>query len=207
MDKKVEKVQVEIFGLSTTSGPGGAYAIILKEVNSNRKLPIIIGAFEAQAIALELEGITPPRPLTHDLTKTLIEYLGGNLVDVVISELRDNTFYAKLNLEVSGMNLEVDARPSDAIALAVRFRCPIYVNLTIMNEISFETGADEEEDEEGTPQRSEDFGSFQQPKFSSKETILGKLQTQLKEAIEKEDYERAAKIRDEIKKLTNEENN
>lgn len=194
----MDKVQTEIFGLSTTSGPGGAYIIILKEVNSNRKLPVVIGAFEAQSIAIELEGILPPRPLTHDLIKTLIEHLGGTLTDVVITELRDNTFYSILNIDISTLNYEIDARPSDAIALAVRFHCPIYVNLNIMNEVSFDINNEEEESI-----NDQDFSVNAPLKTgSSKESILGKLQLQLRDAIEKEDYERAAKLRDEIKSLT-----
>ena len=89
-----DKVQVDILGLSTSPASGGAYALILKEVNGPRRLPIIIGAFEAQSIALEIENIKPPRPLTHDLMKTLIDALDGDLIDVTITDLRDGTFYA-----------------------------------------------------------------------------------------------------------------
>ena len=106
---------------------GGAYAILLKEVEGSRRLPIIIGAFEAQAIALEMEGIKPPRPLTHDLLKTIVDNLGANVVEILVNELKDNTFYAKIILEVSGLTNEIDARPSDAIALAVRTFAPIYI--------------------------------------------------------------------------------
>src|SRR5512135_3466802 len=105
----MDRVQVDILGLSTNPASGGAYALILREVNGQRRLPIIIGAFEAQSIALEMEGIKPPRPLTHDLMKNLIDSLGGDLVDVFINELRDGTFFARLNLETQ----EVDSRPSD----------------------------------------------------------------------------------------------
>ena len=92
----MEKIQVDILGLSTSPASGGAYALILKEVNGNRRLPIIIGAFEAQSIALEMEGIKPPRPLTHDLMKNIIDSLGTELAEIMISELKDGTFYAKL---------------------------------------------------------------------------------------------------------------
>ena len=90
-----DRIQVDILGLSSSQSSGGAYALILKEVNGTRRLPLIIGAFEAQSIALELEGIKPPRPLTHDLMKNLIDLLGGELVDVYISELREGTFFAR----------------------------------------------------------------------------------------------------------------
>ena len=98
----MQKIQCEILGLSSSPSTGGAYAILLKEIEGIRRLPIIIGAFEAQAIALEIEGIKPPRPLTHDLLKQVIENLGGSVMEVIISELRENTFYAKILLEVSG---------------------------------------------------------------------------------------------------------
>ena len=109
----MEKIQVDILGLSTSPASGGAYALILKEVNGNRRLPIIIGAFEAQSIALEMEGIKPPRPLTHDLMKNLLETMGADLAEITISELRDGTFYAKLNFGstplVSGFSPSVDS--------------------------------------------------------------------------------------------------
>ena len=116
----MQKIQCEILGLSTSPSTGGAYAILLKEVNGNRRLPIIIGAFEAQAIALEIEGIKPPRPLTHDLFKQITDNLGATVIEIVIDELRENTFYAKIIFEVSALTNEIDARPSDAIALAVQ---------------------------------------------------------------------------------------
>lgn len=116
----MNKVLVEILGLSSSPSAGGAYALLLKETYGSRRLPIIIGAFEAQAITLEIEGIKPPRPLTHDLLKSLIDNLGANVSEVIISELKENTFYAKIKIEVSSMENEIDARPSDAIALAVR---------------------------------------------------------------------------------------
>ena len=99
----MQKVQCEILGLSSSPSTGGAYAILLKEIEGVRRLPIIIGAFEAQAIALEIEGIKPPRPLTHDLLKQIIDNLGGSVNEVIINELRENTFYAKIVLDVSGL--------------------------------------------------------------------------------------------------------
>ena len=130
----MEKVQVDILGLSTSPSSGGAYALILKEMNGNRRLPIIIGAFEAQSIALEMEGIKPPRPLTHDLMKNIIDTFGVSLQDVYINELRDGTFYAKITIEGVSDSQEVDSRPSDAIALAVRYGVPIFVAEEVLNE-------------------------------------------------------------------------
>jgi bifunctional DNase/RNase len=187
----VEKIQVDILGLSTSPSSGGAYALILKEVNGPRRLPIIIGAFEAQSIALEMEGIKPPRPLTHDLMKTIIDSLGVGLTDVFISELRDGTFYARLSLD----SQEIDSRPSDAIALAVRFGVPIYVADKVMDEAAFIP----ENEHTDLPQQSPSAATEAAPK--PKLSKLEQLQNQLNEAIAKEDYEKAARLRDEIRKL------
>jgi len=162
-------------------------------------LPIIIGAFEAQAIALELEGISPPRPLTHDLLKSVITNVGATVLEVVIDELRDNTFFAKIILDVSTIENSVDARPSDAIALAVRTGVPIYVEEEVMRVASFIPTGDEENE---TFKLAEDEDtSLPHPKATKEETTVASLQDQLREAIDNEDYERAAKLRDEINKL------
>ena len=196
-----DKIQVDILGLSPTPAPGGGgYALILKEIGGERRLPIIIGSFEAQHIALELEGIKPPRPLTHDLLRNIIEQLGFSISHVYISELRDGTFFAKIKMDVGSMD-EIDSRPSDAIALALKFSVPIYVSEDVMNEVAFIP--EKEEEEEG-----EESSLFKTPETGASEEELdpysrkmNKLQTDLKTAIENEDYEKAALIRDEIKKL------
>ncbi len=190
----MEKIQVDILGLSTSPSSGGAYALILKEVNGNRRLPIIIGAFEAQSIALEMEGIKPPRPLTHDLMKNILETLGADLAEIVISELRDGTFYAKLSFD----SQEIDARPSDAIALAVRFGAPIFVMDKVMDEAAF---LPEAEGEEQPSAEQPEKPPAQRGGKEGKTNKLETLRTQLKEAIEKEDYEKAAQLRDEIRKF------
>jgi bifunctional DNase/RNase len=187
-----DRIQVDIVGLSSSQSSGGAYALILKEVNGSRRLPILIGAFEAQSIALEMEGIKPPRPLTHDLMKNILDLLGGELVDVCINELRDGTFFARLNLEAQ----EIDSRPSDAIALAVRYGAPIYVAEKVMAEASFISEG--EESEKITPAN---LKSDQNESAKPPLTQLEQLEKQLNEAIAKEDYEKAAHLRDEIKKL------
>jgi bifunctional DNase/RNase len=187
-----DRIQVDILGLSSSQSSGGAYALILKEVNGARRLPIIIGAFEAQSIALEMEGIKPPRPLTHDLMKNLIDLLGGELVDVYISELREGTFFARLNLDTQ----EIDSRPSDAIALAVRYGAPIFVSEKVMAEASFLSEG--EEGEKGIPPTAK----HEQPEASKPPlSKLEQLEQQLTDAIAKENYEKAAQIRDEIKQL------
>jgi bifunctional DNase/RNase len=187
----VERVQVDILGLSTSPASGGAYALILKEMGGSRRLPIIIGAFEAQSIALEMEGIKPPRPLTHDLMKTIIDRMGVSLSEVVVHELRDGTFYAKISLD----SQEIDSRPSDAIALAVRYSVPIYVSERVMEEASFVPEAESEEGEKlSLPTQEKKPANLKMSKLES-------LNAQLKEAIEKEEYEKAARLRDEIRKL------
>jgi len=192
----LDKVQCEILGLSTNPSTGGAYAILLKEIEGARRLPIIIGAFEAQAIALEMEGIKPPRPLTHDLLKTLVDNLGANVVEIIVNELKENTFYAKIILEASGLTNEIDARPSDAIALAVRTYAPIYVNETVMSTAAFIPS-----DETEIPGfENTDMDSDKKP--PSKEAQLAALQDKLREALESEEFERAAKLRDDIKRLS-----
>jgi bifunctional DNase/RNase len=194
----LEKIQCEILGLSSSPSTGGAYAILLKEYEGNRRLPIIIGAFEAQAIALEIEGIKPPRPLTHDLLKQLTDNLGASVIEVIVDELRENTFYAKVILEASGLVQEIDARPSDAIALAVRAEAPIFVANSVMEAAAF-VPSDEDEAIEISSVNPETENSS---KPMTKEAKLAVLQNKLREAIESEEYERAAKIRDDIKKLT-----
>lgn len=195
----MNKIECEILGLSSSPSTGGAYAILLKELEGHRRLPIIIGAFEAQAIALEMEGIKPPRPLTHDLLKQITDNLGATVNEVIIDELRENTFYAKIIMEVSGLTQEVDARPSDAIALAVRAEAPIFVAATVMDAAAF-VPTEEDEIEEINPGISNDDRKSKKP--VSKETKLAAMHDKLREAIEKEEYERAAIIRDDIKRLT-----
>ncbi|MEK6650987.1 MAG: bifunctional nuclease family protein [Bacteroidota bacterium] len=189
-------MQVDILGLSTSPSSGGAYALILKEMHGPRRLPIIIGAFEAQSIALEMEGIRPPRPLTHDLMKTIIDTLGGSLNDVTINELKEGTFFARLSVDTR----EIDSRPSDAIALAVRYGVPIFVSDRVMDEASFVPESDEPETEEAPEQPQEQAEGSDTPPNPSK-SRLEQLVQELTEAVTKEDYEKAVKLRDEIQRL------
>ncbi|HZW39066.1 MAG: bifunctional nuclease domain-containing protein [Syntrophothermus sp.] len=196
----MQKIQCEILGLSSGPSAGGAYAIVLKEVDGNRRLPIIIGAFEAQAIALEIEGVKPQRPLTHDLLKSVIDNLGASVVEVVIDELKENTFYAKILLEVSALTYEIDARPSDAIALAVRAQAPLFVVENVLDIAAF-VPSDETYPEEGSETKNEK-SEEKEPMPRTKEAQIASLQNKLREALEAEEYERAAKIRDDIKRLS-----
>jgi uncharacterized protein len=198
----VERVLVDILGLSTNPASGGAYALILREVEGNRRLPIIIGQAEAQSIALEMEGIKPPRPLTHDLMKNIIASFGAELTDVLIDDLRDGTFYAKLNID----NQQIDSRPSDAIALAVRYGAQIFVASSVMDEAAFvpeEEEEGEQKKEEGKSKQPPSAPKIQKapPEAASKASRLEQMHVQLKQAIEKEDYEKAAALRDEIRRL------
>ena len=196
----MEKIECEILGLSSSPATGGAYALLLKEVYGNRKLPIIIGQFEAQAIALELESIKPPRPMTHDLIKAIIDNLGANVNEIIITELKDNTFFAKIVLEVASLTNEIDARPSDAIAVALRVGCPIYVTDSVMDTAAFTPSNEVPDFSDESP---ENLDTPPEPPSTSKEAKIASLQEKLRQALEIEDYEKAAKIRDEIKRMSN----
>jgi bifunctional DNase/RNase len=187
---------MEILGLSTSPSSGGAYALILNEAEGNRRLPIIIGTFEAQAIALELEHIKPPRPMTHDLLKNMIQNLEAEVSEVYINDLTEGTFYAQIIYELNGETRQQDARPSDAIALAIRFNAPIFVDISVLDE----AGIESEAGEEGEP---EEITKDTVAKSQKSESMsrLDELEQDLQTAIETENYEKAAKIRDEIKKL------
>ncbi len=192
----MDYIQVDIIGLSTSPSSGGAYALVLGEVDGNRRLPIIIGAFEAQAIALELEKIQPPRPMTHDLLRDTLEAVGAEVVDIVIDELREGTFFAKIRYVHDGEEGQLDARPSDAVALAVRVDAPIYVAPGVMEEAGIPT------EEEGAPTPSPlTPAAAAEPEESTPKSRLERMEQQLASAIQEEDYERAAKIRDEIQRL------
>src|SRR5438477_6582300 len=195
----MDKVQVEILGISTSPASNGAYALVLKESGGTRRIPIIIGGFEAQAIALEMEGITPPRPLTHDLVKNVLEALNTRVTEACIAELKDGIFFATITLSD---DQEIDTRPSDAIAIAVRYSAPIFVSEDVMKEAGFVPEDDdtleagEELDEE------EDLATQQVPKEPPRKlTKLEQMEADLTQAIKSEDYEKAAKIRDDIKRI------
>ncbi|TNJ36642.1 bifunctional nuclease family protein [Prosthecochloris vibrioformis] len=196
----MNKVQVDILGLSTSPHTNGAYALILYEVEGKRKLPIIIGGFEAQAIALKLENIKPPRPFTHDLFKAVADTFQLKVTEIVIDELHNETFYAKVVCEMDGESHEIDARPSDAIAIAVRFSAPIFVSEEIMNEAGIKEEDEKEESAlpEGKEGKPAELPSTSAPPASRTDLSIADLQKRLEEAIDKEEYEEAARLRDEI---------
>jgi len=195
----MEKIKLEIIGLSYSQTQSGAYALILEEVGGKRRLPIIIGGFEAQAIAIELENMTPSRPLTHDLFKAFTDNYEVAVNEIIIYNLVEGIFFAKIICEKDGKTLEIDSRTSDAVALAVRYSCPIYTYEFILNStgividddmLSQEISSTDMEIEEIIKDENEDLN------------IVGleSLKKELDQAISNEDYERASKLRDEIAK-------
>ena len=194
----MDYIQVDIIGLSTSPSSGGAYALVLGEVDGNRRLPIIIGAFEAQAIALELEKIQPPRPLTHDLLRNLFDSIDADVTDIVIDDLSEGTFFAKIRYVVNGHENQLDARPSDAVALAVRTDAPIFV----VPEVLDEAGIPADDDDDEPMARAVEEQDEEEPR--TPRTRIEKFQDQLDKAIASEDYERAAQLRDEIERMKSE---
>tara|TARA_B100001939_G_C16673772_1_gene501423 strand:+ start:105 stop:698 length:594 start_codon:yes stop_codon:yes gene_type:complete len=193
----MEKIKLDIAGLSYSQTQSGAYALVLSEVIGKRRLPIIIGGFEAQAIAIELEKMTPSRPLTHDLFKNFADNFKINLVEVIIYNLVEGIFFAKLICEQDGKEVEIDSRTSDAIALAVRFESPIYTYEFVLNSAGIIL--DDEELSE-TDEISTEINLEEITKNPTERLTLAELKKQLKNSIENEDYEAASKFRDEINK-------
>ena len=193
--------RVDIIGLSTSPSSGGAYALVLGEVEGNRRLPIIIGAFEAQAIALELEKIQPPRPMTHDLLRDTFEAVDVEVSEVVIDELREGTFFAKIRYRHNGEEQQLDSRPSDAVALAVRVDAPIFVAPAVLDEAGII--AEDESDISSLAEQAEEPSGTEEEDMGG--TELEKMQKKLEKAVEEEDYERAAELRDEIQRLEQEQ--
>lgn len=190
----MNKIRLDIMALSHSVTQSHNYAVVLGEEFGKRRLPIVIGGFEAQAIAVALENMTPNRPLTHDLFKSTLETFDINLKEVIINNLVDGIFYAQLICEQKGMTETIDARTSDAIALAVRYNCPIYTYETILESAGVIL---EEEDNANAAKTTK--------RASTENMSITVLENKLKEALEKEDYERAAELRDIINSRKNEE--
>jgi len=185
---------MEILGLSTSPSSGGAYALILNEKKGNRRLPIIIGTFEAQAIALELESIKPPRPMTHDLLKNIVLSFNSSVQQIFINELSEGTFFAQILYERDDERVELDARPSDAIAVAIRFGAPIFVHPDVLDEAGIVS-------EEAAAENIDQPVSGKTTQKKTEMSKLEQLEQDLQLAIKTENYEKAAKIRDQIQKL------
>jgi bifunctional DNase/RNase len=193
----LDKIKIEILGLSSSqSQTTGSFALVLGEVEGERRLPIIIGMFEAQAIALEIEKISPNRPMTHDLFKSFAHGFNYEVTEIIISDLKEGVFFAKIVCTDGIKTIEIDARPSDAIAIGIRFEVPFYTYEKVLAEAGIILTEDEEilEEESTEPVVVEKEGERLQD-FS-----IDKLNEQLNEALAAEDYEKAAKIRDEINK-------
>jgi uncharacterized protein len=190
----MEKVKLEIVGLSYSQTQSGAYALVLSEVGGKRRLPIIIGGFEAQAIAIELEKMTPTRPLTHDLFKSFAVSFAIQVKEVLIYNLVEGIFYSKIVCEQNGEVHEIDARTSDAIAIGVRFDCPVFTYETILSSAGILL--DESDEAAISSVETEEEETSDAPTISS--MSIAELEGLLDEALENEDYEQASKIRDEI---------
>jgi bifunctional DNase/RNase len=194
----VKKIKLEILGLSPSQSQAGSFALVLGEELGNRRLPIIIGVFEAQAIAVQIENIIPNRPMTHDLFKSFADGMNYTLKEIVISDLKEGIFYAKIVCTDTLREIEIDARPSDAIAIGLRFDIPIYTYEAILSEagiVSSSLSEDEDEDEEAVRETLKTAGAG---KNQLRDLAYDELQRMLEDALSKEDYERAAKIRDEM---------
>lgn len=198
-------IQLTIKGISYSQTQTGAYALVLSEIEGTRTLPIIIGAFEAQSIAIALETeIRPPRPLTHDLFKTFSDTFGIKIKEIIIHKLVDGVFFSSMICEKNGKEEQIDARTSDAIAIAVRFDAPIYTYENILDKAGVYLKIEEEMALEGKKEVEKipaDLEGFKEKdKSSLSKLTLSQLQEQLQQAVINENYELAAKIRDEISK-------
>jgi uncharacterized protein len=196
-----DKIRLDIIGLSTSQTQSGAYALILGETEGKRRLPIIIGAFEAQAIAFELERLRPNRPLTHDLLRNFAFAFDIQVKEVVINKFIEGVFFAMLICSDGQTTKEIDSRTSDAVALALRFRCPIYCYSSVLDKAGIVMEENDENDNDSvfgnSAQVDEDKG---EDDTLMKAYTIEELRDMLNDAITAEDYEKASKIRDEIKK-------
>ena len=203
----MKKIKLEIVGLSYSQTQSGAYALVLGEFDGKRRLPIIIGGFEAQAIAIELEKMAPSRPLTHDLFKTFSDKFGITVKEVIIHNLSEGIFYSKLICHDGLKTEEIDSRTSDAIALAVRFKCPIYTYEFMLSSagIVIDETKEESEKTEDAETGSAVEESFKSPAYTKssdpyEDLTTEDLREQLKKAIDEEAYEKASKIQAELNK-------
>ena len=191
----MDKIELEIIGMSYSQSQSGAYALILGEKKGERRLPIIIGGFEAQAIAIELEKMKPSRPLTHDLFKSFADTFNVTIKEVVINKFLEGVFHAELVCLNDDEEFRIDARTSDAVALALRFHCPIYTYDKIMSAAGIVVDEDKKnEDQKETAAKKEKTKSD----FSQYTTT--ELKELLQKSVDQEDYEKASKVRDEINK-------
>jgi len=194
----VDKIQLDIIGLQSSQSQSGSFALVLGEREGERRLPIIIGMFEAQAIAIEIEDIIPNRPMTHDLFKSFAHEFKYKVEEIIISDLKEGVFFAKIVCSSDLGNIEIDARPSDAIAIGLRFKAEIYTYEKILSEAGIVLSDDDDIEDLGIREKREEKGITKEKKSGLKDMSLEKLNQMLEKAIEAEDYEKAASLRDEI---------
>ncbi|MBN1118797.1 MAG: bifunctional nuclease family protein [Bacteroidales bacterium] len=194
------KVKLNVLGISYSQTQTGAYALVLAEEDGNRRIPIIVGGFEAQAIAIQLEGLKPARPLTHDLFFNFSSMFGITLLEVNINKLEEGVFYSKLTCFNGDKNVEIDSRTSDAIALALRFKCPIFTTEEILGKAGIIIDFEKESDD--IPEDSADMDDYSEDETAVNQELselsIDELKKVLDEAVKNEDYERASQVRDEI---------
>jgi len=192
----MKRVKLKVLGISYSQTQSGAYALILVEENGERRVPIIIGGFGAQAIVIKLENLEPPRPLTHDLFRSFAAEFNISIIEVMIYKLEEGVFYSRLLCNNGEKELSIDSRTSDAVALALRFGCPIYIASEILDKAGITVTASETETaEQDDNDNLFDAGGSKYENYSEDE-----LYKMIDEAVKTEDYERAASIRDEIEK-------
>jgi bifunctional DNase/RNase len=186
----MNKIELKIFGLSYSHSQSSAYALILSEKNGKRRLPIIVGGLEAQAIAIEVEKMKPVRPLTHDLFKNFAQHFNIEVKEIIINKFLEGIFYAVLVCSDGEREIEIDSRTSDAVAIALRFQCPIFTYEKVMAVAGVIMDVESDSTEEKI---------VEDPHNELEQFTIAELQTMLEKAIENEDYEKASIIRDEIK--------
>lgn len=195
----MQKIKLEILGLSSSQSQSGSFALVLGEESGYRRLPIIIGMFEAQAIAIEIEKIIPNRPMTHDLFKSFAQYFDFEIEEIIISDLREGVFFAKIMCTDGLKKIEIDARPSDAIAIGLRFGVHIFTYENILSEAGIVL-SDFVDEEEAFDEKLPAPVPGKKSKDWMKDVNSDQLRVLLEEALTNEDYEKAAQIRDELNK-------
>lgn len=203
----MNKIKLNILGLSYSQTQTGAYALVLAEEDGDRRIPIIIGAVEAQSIAIQLEGLKPPRPLTHDLFLNMALAFGIEVIEVVIYKLEEGIFYSEIICQQNSQKIRIDSRTSDAVALALRFRAPVYCTPEILEKAGIVLDLEDENTAPGETEKQKESPTKEPSKtpqtvFSS--LTIEELEKILEQAIGDEDYERASKVRDELKRRGNE---
>lgn len=196
----MSKVKLNVLGISYSQTQSGAYALVLTEEKGDRRIPIIVGGFEAQAIAIQLEGLNPPRPLTHDLFYNFAVAFKIDLLEVNIYKLEEGIFYSRLTCYDGKNTLNIDSRTSDAIALALRFKCPIYTTEDILERsgIVLEFEKESKTSKVHTHKIHDEPGIHENDEL--KNLSMEELKNNLEEAVRTEDYEKASRLRDEIKR-------